>query len=77
MLKKHEANDLDFLSSKSCTTVGFFDVKASNEYLVSEGNDTDGNDQERTVQIKILDVLYNNKLSSLVYIRDTTNLFKK
>ena len=31
----------------------------------------------RTVQIKIIDVLYENKLCNLVYMRDTTSMFKQ
>ena len=29
------------------------------------------------MQIKIIDVLYDNKLCNLIYMRDTTNLFKR
>ena len=31
----------------------------------------------RTVQIKIIDLLYENKLCNLVYMRDTTSLSKR
>jgi len=45
--------------------------------MASEGNSTDDDDKMRTLQIKIIDVLYNNKLCNLVYMRDTTSLFKR
>ena len=45
--------------------------------MASEGNTDDDDDKVRTVQIKIIDVLYNNKLCNLVYMRDTTSLFQR
>lgn len=37
------------MTTKSSTTVGFFEVKAANHYVNSEGNDTESDDRERTV----------------------------
>ena len=38
------------MTTKSSTTVGFFEVKAANnQYVNSEGNDTESDDRERTV----------------------------
>lgn len=77
-VRKQLATDRDdLLSQQSSTLAGYFTIKASNAYTSSEGNSTDDDDQMRTVQIKIIDVLYNNKLCNLVYMRDTTSLFKR
>ena len=72
--------DGELLASKPRTTVGLFQVKPLNSYLLSEGTSLDAeNDEEgqyRTVQIKILDVLFNDRVCSLLYMHDTTNLVK-
>ena len=76
MRRQQEQVDKDLLSPNSSTTVGFFEVKAANKYLTSKGNDIESDSCKlRIVQIKVLDVLYNNELCSLVYIHDATNLY--
>ena len=77
-MRKQLATDRDdFLPQQASTLAGYFTIKASNAYMASEGNTDDDDDKVRTVQIKIIDVLYNNKLCNLVYMRDTTSLFKR
>ena len=84
MLTRHEVRkkraDCEALQSKPSTTVGLFQVKASNSYLLSEGTSLEADNEEdskyRTVQIKILDVLFNDRLCSLIYMHDTTNLLR-
>ncbi len=46
---------------------------------MSEGSGTEGEEDRsyRTVQIKIFDVLFNDKVCSLIYMHDTTNLLQK
>lgn len=56
-----------------------FNVRPANNYLITEENDLDESDtsnRERTVQIKILDVLFNDRVCSLVYMHDSTSLLK-
>ena len=77
MRKQFEADQDDFLPQQASTLAGYFSIKASNAYMASDGNSDDADDKVRTVQIKIIDVLYNNKLCNLVYMRDTTSLFKR
>ncbi len=84
ILTRHEVRkrqaDGELLASKLSTTVGLFQVKPSNSYLLSEGTSLEADNEEeskyRTVQIKILDVLFNDRVCSLIYMHDTTNLIK-
>ena len=56
----------DLNQNNLSSTVGCFKVKIPNPYA----EDT----QERSLQIKILDVLYNNQICSLVYMHDITSV---
>ena len=37
----------------------------------------DSNDSQKIVQVDIIDILYDNEVSNLVYMRDITNYVKK
>lgn len=58
------------------TTVGCFQVKVPNRYAVSEANNSPTNNDlnVRNLQVKIIDVLYNNRLCSLVYLRNISSV---
>lgn len=75
---KQQAN-YDLLTYEPITASGIFLVEAHNSYQVSEGSvgNEDDDDMVRTVQIKILDVLYKNQVCSLVYMRDITSLIQR
>ena len=47
-----------------------FEVKSANRY-------EDAQDSKKVVQISILDVVFDNKVSDLIYMRDVTHLVKK
>ena len=47
-----------------------FTVSKANHYNEEE------DDKKKTVQIWIIDILYNNRICSLVYMRDMTPLIK-
>lgn len=47
-----------------------FIVDKPNRYETSE-------DAQKIVEMKIIDILYDNKLSNLVYMRDITNYIKQ
>ena len=54
------------------TTVGCFKVQdPPNPYATDE---ITGADQEKYLQVKILDVVYNNQICSLVYLHDITSV---
>ena len=58
-------------NDQNSTTVGYYKVKNPNPYAIGESiADT----EELTLQIKILDVLYNNQICSLVYMHDLTSV---
>lgn len=78
-VRKKQAN-YDLLTLEPIMAAGIFEVEAHNSYQVSEGNvgyEDDNTNLVRTVQIKILDVLFNNQVCSLVYMRDITSLIQK
>lgn len=47
-----------------------FQVDTPNRY-------EDSNDSQKIVQVDIIDILYDNEVSNLVYMRDITNYVKK
>ena len=53
------------------TIIGCFKIKNPNPYATEENT---GANQEKSLQIKILDVLYNNMICSLVYMHDITSV---
>ncbi len=77
-VRKQQAN-FDPFQTQPSTNVGLFTVTSANTYMYSEGDNSDESNeqsQERTVQIRIHDVLFSNRVCSLVYMHDTTNLLK-
>jgi len=60
-------------SSGSAGAMRFQVVRPSNQY---ESEDTNAEHKRQVVEIKILDVLYDNKVCKLVYLRDITKLQK-
>ena len=60
----------DPIKDRVITTVGCFKFKSPNPYEVDGTKDT----QERSMQIKILDILYDNQICSLVYMHDVTKV---
>ena len=60
---------------QNTTLVGCFKVKnPPNPYASTENNANTSDAQERSLQIKILDVLYNNQICSLVFMHDVTKV---
>ena len=70
IIKRHEvqSNSEKMASRKKSTK---FTVTPPNRYL---SNDEDSLGGERIMQIKILDVLYNQNICNLVYLQDITSV---
>lgn len=61
--------------AQNSSTVGYFKVQIPNPYAVAADLHSSSKlELERSLQIKILDVLYNDRICSLVYMHDITNV---
>lgn len=79
LILNYQASHLPFSSAKDSnyehqySTIGCFEVDSPNRYLF----DDNGTKAEiPVVEVKILDVLFNNKVSSLIYIRDISQMIE-
>ena len=67
----------DNMAATNQTTIKWFTVAkgAANRYEQEHSSEDDDLSQvERTVEVKVLDILFNNQLCALVYVRDVTSL---
>ena len=73
---KHQAQEADQIGKKNQANRILNNKKTTTNYIVTPPNRYECNDgtEERVVQTKILDILYDNEVCNLVYMRDITDL---